>query len=345
MTRTVRAAAWAVALGAALAGALAPAPAAAQTKTGTAIGDFLLIEPSARVAGMGNAGVTLDAGIQGVYYNPAAIGYLDRYALMFSHSAWLADIDYNYAAAALPLRRWGTLFASVTALSSGDILVRTVDQPLGTGEFYDVTDVAVGVGWGLRVSDRFSAGFLASYVQETIWHSSTSTAVFGLGTIYQVADDGLHIGASISNYGTGAGFDGRDLRITYDQDPDRYGDNGALPGEVYTEKYPVPVLFRVGVGLPYRFGEQSELHLALDAFHPSDNSESFSLGAEYVYRHLFALRGGYQNLFQKDSEVGLTLGAGLQGELSRTLGYGLDYAWADHGRLESTHRLTVAITF
>jgi len=332
-------------LAAACAAVLAAAPAAAQTKTGTTIGSFLLIEPSARIAGMGNAGVTLDAGLQGVYYNPAALGQIDRYALMFSHSEWLADIDYNYAAVAVPVRKLGTFCASVTALTSGDIAVRTVAQPPGTGELYDVANVAVGVGWGLRVSDRFSAGFQGSYVQETIWHSSASTVVFNLGTLYRVAEDGLHIGASICNYGTGASFDGRDLRITYDQDPDRYGDNGALPGEVYTDRFPVPVLFRVGVGLPYRLSAVSDLRVAVDAFHPSDNSESMSLGAEYTYKKLFALRGGYQNLFQKDSEVGLTLGAGLQGTLSETLTYLLDYAWAHHGRLDRTHRLTVGITF
>jgi hypothetical protein len=345
MTRAVVTSTWAVGLGALLGGALASAPAVAQTKTGTAFGDFLLIEPSARVTGMGNAGVTLDTGLQGAYYNPAAVGQIDRYALMFSHSEWLADINYNYAAAALPVRKLGTLFASVTALNSGDIAVRTVEQPLGTGELYHVTDIAVGVGWGIRLSDRFSAGFLGSYVQETIWHSSASTAVFNLGTIYRVAENGLHIGASICNYGTHAGFNGRDLRITYDEDPDRYGDNGALPGEVYTENFPVPVLFRVGIGLPYRLNANSDLRVALDTFHPSDNSESVSFGAEYAYKKLFALRAGYQNLFQKDSEVGLTLGAGLQGNLSETLGYNLDYAWADHGRLDSTHRLTVGITF
>lgn len=335
----------AAAAGAALALALVAAPAAAQSKTGTTIGGFLLIEPSARVTGMGNAGTTVDAGLQGVYYNPAALGQIERYAVTFSHSEWLADIDYNYAAIGLPVRKFGTLFASVTALTSGDIAVRTVEQPLGTGELYDVADIAVGLGWGLRVSDRFSVGFQGSYVQETIWHSSASTAVFNLGTLYRVAEDGLHIGACIANYGTSAGFDGDDLRVTYDQDPDRYGDNGALPGEVYTNDFPVPVMLRVGIGLPYRLSSVSDLRVALDAYHPSDNSESISFGAEYGYKRLFALRGGYQNLFQKDSEVGLTLGAGLQGALSESVAYSLDYAWADHGRLDSTHRLTVGITF
>ena len=35
---------------------LAAAPAWGQAKTGTTIGSFLLIEPSARITGMGNAG-------------------------------------------------------------------------------------------------------------------------------------------------------------------------------------------------------------------------------------------------------------------------------------------------
>ncbi|TMQ73514.1 MAG: hypothetical protein E6K81_04295 [Candidatus Eisenbacteria bacterium] len=60
-------------LAAVLALALSAAPARAQSKTGTAMGQFLLIEPNARVAGMGNAGVALADGLDGVYYNPAAI--------------------------------------------------------------------------------------------------------------------------------------------------------------------------------------------------------------------------------------------------------------------------------
>ena len=45
-----------------------------QSKTGTAVGEFTLIEPSARIAALGNAGVAINEGLQSVYYNPAAIG-------------------------------------------------------------------------------------------------------------------------------------------------------------------------------------------------------------------------------------------------------------------------------
>jgi hypothetical protein len=57
----------------------------AQSKTGTAIGTFLLIEPSARIAGMGNAGVTTYSEIQSAYFNPAAIGELSGSGAQFTH--------------------------------------------------------------------------------------------------------------------------------------------------------------------------------------------------------------------------------------------------------------------
>jgi long-subunit fatty acid transport protein len=331
---------------AALAALIGAGSASAQSKTGTSFGDFLLIEPSARDAGMGNAGVTLLDGLQGVYYNPASIGEIDQWGAAFSHSEWLAGINYNYAAAGFPLGKLGNGFVSLTALNSGDISVRTVDHPDGTGELFHVTDLAVGVGYGLRVTDRFSAGAQLSWVQETIWHTSASTAVISMGTVYRLANEGLHIGASISNFGTDAKFSGRDLDVTFDQDPTRFGDNGTLSAEQLTDNFPVPILFRVGLGLPRKLGHDGQLRLALDAFHPSDNSESVSMGGEYTYRRMASLRAGYQNLFQKDSEVGLTLGAGLRGKIAtRGLDYALDYAWADQGRLNDTHRLTVALHF
>jgi len=318
----------------------------AQSKTGTAFGDFLLIEPSARATGMGNAGVTLLDDLQGVYYNPAAIAEVSQWGASFSHSEWLAGINYNYASVGIPLGKIGNGFFSLTALSSGDMEVRTVEHPLGTGEQFHVTDIAVGGGYGLRVTDRFSAGIEARFVQETIWHTSASTVVLNMGTVYRLADEGLHLGASISNFGTDARFTGRDLDVTFDQDPNVNGDNSTLPASQLTDAFPLPVLFRVGVSLPRRLGSDGRILMALDAFHPADNTESVSLGGEYAYKKAFSVRAGYQNLFQQDSEVGLTLGAGLKGKLDgHGRAYAIDYAWANQGRLNDTHRVTLALHF
>jgi hypothetical protein len=68
------------------------------------------------------------------------------------------------------------------------------------------------------------------------------------------------------------------------------------------------------------------------------------MGAEWAWNETLAIRAGYQNLFMQDSEVGLTLGAGLGGLLDQTR-YRLNYAWADHGRLGSTQRFSVGLGF
>lgn len=316
----------------------------AQSKTGTTVAQFLMIEPSARIAGMGNAGATSYNEAQAAYYNPAAIGLLESNGVQFTHSPWLAGITYDYACVGVNLGSAGNLYGSVTSLNSGDIDVRTVASPLGTGERYDVSDLAFSLGYGREISERFSAGVIVSFIQERIWHSSMNAFSLNVGTLYRISPDGLHIGASISNFGSRGQFDGYDLRVFYDQNVQAHGDNGQLPAELTTEEFALPILFRVGLGYPLKFGDSHRVNLAVDAFHPSDNTESVSVGAEWVFLNTFALRGGYQHLFQQDSEVGLTLGAGIQIDLDTFRAF-FDYGWADYGRLDYTQRMTLGVTF
>jgi hypothetical protein len=322
---------------------LATAPgASAQSRTGTAIGQFLLIEPNARITGIGNAGSATDGELEGAYYNPAAAGRLTKLEFQLTHIDWLAGIRYDHLVGAVPLGGWGTGFASLTSLNSGEIDVRTVNQPLGTGERYSVSDFAFGLGFARAITDRFSAGLQVKYFQETVWHSSADAVTFDVGSVYRIRPDGLHIGSSISNFGTGAGFSGHDLRITYDGDPAIHGDNPALPGERFVQSYAVPVLFRVAVGMPWRVSPDWRLWFAAEARHPNSNPESVNGGAEATYRNLLSMRVGYQSLFVKDAEEGLTLGAGIRGQL-QSFDYRIDYAWADYGRLGDVHRLTLGL--
>lgn len=326
-----------------LAFAAAAGPASAQTNTGTTIGQFQLIEPDARIAGMGNAGVSMYEGMRAVFYNPAAVGRVKSLEAVFSHSEWIADIKYDWVGLAIPLGDKGTAYGTVTSLNSGEMDVRTVDQPLGTGERFRVTDVAIAVGYGRQVTPRFAAGGQVNYAQETIWHTSAATVTFNVGTLYRVSENGLRIGSSLSNFGTRGGFNGRDLRFTYDNVPDQNGDNSTLPAERFTDSFAVPVLFRVGLGLPIPLGEEHRVMLVADAFHPNDNSESVSIGAELSHKDLIAVRAGWQNLFLRDAETGMTLGAGLRARFE-AVQYRFDYAWADQGRLGGSHRLTVAVS-
>ncbi|MAQ92855.1 hypothetical protein B1759_14705 [Rubrivirga sp. SAORIC476] len=326
-----------------LAALVAAAPLSAQTKTGTTFGQFLQIEPSAALAAQGNVGATARTDVMSAYYNPGALGFQTGSNAGFSHSSWLAGIDYNYAAVGLKMGSATTVALSVSSLSSGDIDVRTAEQPLGTGERYSVEDLAIGIGVGRQFTDRFGAGATVKYVQETIWRSSAQTIALDAGVIYELPFQAV-LGASISNFGVPASFDGTDLRIRYDQDPDVFGDNDNLPAALVTEEYALPVFFRVGMSVPVRMGD-SQLTLAADAYQPSDNSNSISVGGEWTYANLISARAGYQDLFLEDGEGGLRLGGGVAYRVS---GFDLqfDYAWADHGsRLGATQRFTLGLGF
>lgn len=315
-----------------------------QTKTGTTVGQFTLIEPSARSSAMGGVGVTSSSEAMAAYYNPAALGSLTQSDLQFTHNLWFGDIILNHAMAALHLGERSTVALAVTHLSSGDIAVRTVEQPLGTGELYSVTDLSVGAGFGIMITDRFSCGIQLNYATEQIWHSSINLFSVNLGTLYRLSDDGLRIGASLVNFGTKGSFDGTDLRVRYDLDATRYGDNGSLPASLLTDQFSLPIVFRVGLGYPWHIDVSNVVDVAIEAVNPSDNSPGINLGAEWGYRDMFAVRAGYAGLFQTDSDFGLTAGAGV---IWDGLGYDLrlDYSWADHRRLGGVQRITLGFGF
>ncbi|HEX9007237.1 MAG TPA: hypothetical protein VF889_08075, partial [Bacteroidota bacterium] len=124
-----------------------------------------------------------------------------------------------------------------------------------------------------------------------------------------------------------------------------HGQNPSLPAELFMDDFPLPILFRVGVGMPITIDSRNKLFVAADAFHPSDNRESVSFGAQWTFFDIFSVRGGYQNLFVPDSELGLTLGAGLQYSMDDNVTVHFDYGWADAGRLQKTQRMTLGVMF
>ena len=316
-----------------------------QSKTGTTIGQFLKIEPSARISAVGNAGAALYGEAIAAYFNPASLGRLENSDIQFTHNSWLADINYNYAIGAIKIGQIGSFCVQVTSLNSGEIDVRTVDQPLGTGERYTVTNFAIGAGYGLMLTDRVSVGLQLNYIQESIWHSDLNAFGLNFGVQYEVEKGGLMLGASVSNFGPRASYNGRDLYINYDFDSKKYGDNDKLPAELRTDSYSLPTVFRVGASYPLRINNDNIVLISAEAIHPNDNFESVNIGAEWTLFKTFSIRGGYRDLFLHESEGGLMFGAGAKVEINSVYNVRFDYAWGDYGVLAQAHRFTVGIGF
>jgi hypothetical protein len=315
------------------------------SNVGTTAAPFLQIGVGSRAIGMGGAYVATANDASAMYWNPGGMGRLRSVELIFVHTNWIADISFDYAGFVLPLPGVGTLGANITMLNMGEMKVRTVDLQDGTGEFFNVTDVAIGLSYGFNLTDRFSLGFNVKYISQSIWKEKAEGFAIDLGTIYDTPIKGLRIGAALTNFGTDMRMQGDDLLVYHDIDPTQLGNNDRIFAELQTESWPLPLNFQLGLAWDIWQNQTHRLTLASDAAHPIDNTESLHLGAEYGFKDKFFLRLGYRNLFLRDSEEGLTAGAGVHLALLGNFQISVDYAYADFGRLENAQRFSVILNF
>jgi len=245
----------------------------------------------------------------------------------------------------MPIGSFGSLGASVTSLSMDNMMVQTVDQPEGTGEYFGAGDIAMALTYAFNVTDRFSIGFTGKFIQQHIWNESAWGMGFDIGTLFTTGFRGLRIGATLYNFGTDMRMSGKDLLVYHDIDESIDGNNDQVFAELQTERWPLPLNFQFGVAMELMDNEMHRMTVASDALHPSDNTEAVNVGLEYALKEMLFLRAGYQTLFMRDSEEGLTLGGGFHMKFMDGLQFRLDYAYADFGRLQNAQQLTLGLQF
>jgi long-subunit fatty acid transport protein len=319
---------------------------ASLTKSGTTVGQFLKIPAGARAIGMGGAYVALSDDASAIFWNPAGLANIPGSGTVgFNHAKWLAETSYNFAVASINIENFGSLGISFTSLTMPDMEVRDEFNPEGTGEFFSAGDLALGLSYARKLTDRFSFGFTIKYVHQQIWHMTAYTMSFDIGVMFQTDLDWLVLGISASNFGPKVQYTGKDIFINYDFNPDEWGDNENIFANLQTDEWELPLLFRAGLAFHIVKSDNHQFISSVEANHPNDNTENISVGFEYGFLKKFFLRVGYQSLFEDNSERGFTAGAGFVYYLSPTSPLKLDYAYADWNRLTQVHRFSIEIQF
>ncbi|MDE2995126.1 MAG: PorV/PorQ family protein [Bacteroidota bacterium] len=315
------------------------------TKVGTTAAQFLKLGVGARAVSMGGGFVAESNDLSALYWNPAGLSKVRGGALSLSTTNYLADITYSYAAVGIGLGSMGTLAASLLYLDSGNMEVRTVSQPEGTGEQFSKEDLALQLSYARALTDRFSIGTTVKYVREKIWHSSATATAFDIGVLFTTPYEKLRLGASMANFGPKMQMDGRDIIFSVDPALTQEGNVEVVNTQYLLDRFPLPLVFRVGLAWDAVDTANHRLLVTTDTSTPNDNSQYVNLGTEYSFRNLLSLRTGYRNLFEEDGEQGMTWGLGLNMRIDRTTMINFDYAYADFGRLEQTHWYTLNLTF
>ncbi len=261
------------------------------------------------------------------------------------------DIDFTHGAAVVPLGRMGTIGLSITSVTMGEMKVRTLQVPEGTGELFEVSNLALATTYARKLTDRFSFGLNIKLVQEKIWHMNANVIAADVGCLFVTKNKGIRIGMSISNFGSKMKLEGYDTERDFDIDETIFGNNDKIDSHLDTQGWPLPLVFRAGISKDVINDKIHKLTLAGDAIHPNNNYEYLNLGLEYTFMSIGSIRAGQSYIFLDEQATSeelnnqFTFGAGLNYKIPRGPRIQLDYVLRDFGVLQTVGGYSLNISF
>ncbi len=296
---------------------------------------FLSVVSDARAAGMAEAMTSLQFGSSALFFNPAGMAEMSTFIdATASINQWIADIQHNtFTLAINPAQgNYGVFGFSLQSVNYGDFIATLVNRDPNDlkgytdVEIFQLSALAMGVGYAKQLSDQFSVGGQVRWVNQDLgnsWIPLTDTTskeignelsplVFDFGTRFKTGIKSLVFGMSVRNFS-------KEMK---------YVEEGIQAPLTFTLGLSMNVLDLVKE-LPF----DQELYLSVDASHYRDHPEQIKVGMEYQVMNMLALRGGYVS---NNYESGLSLGLGIS-----QFGFAFDYAYTPFGIFDKVHRMTV----
>jgi len=321
-------------------------------KVGLVGAQFLKVDVGARGMALGDAVLPLADDASASFWNPANLSLLKRGSVFFSNVTWLADVQFNAAAAAWNLGSAGTVGAFFQHMNSGEIEETTIVDQQGTGNTFVSTGTVFGVSYARWLTSQFSFGANLKYVAEDLVSGLTGTSsnfakggtwAVDLGTYYNTNIKSIRFGIMIKNFGPeiqpgGHYYDYQlaDTIMTDAQIPDPDDPTSYMIVEVPEERafrsYHMPLSFQFGIAFDPINTEMHKLTFSTVITQPNDNVQRFNLGAEYWFMGILALRAGY-SIGQYDQLTGFDQDGSpiykstLEGQDLRRLSFGAGINW------------------
>lgn len=297
-----------------------PVIAGNEDRAGSAGSTDLLINPFARGSGFANANTAFGRGLEAQFLNVAGLAFTERTELLAAHTRWLAGsgIGINAFGFSQNLgKERGVLGFSVMSLGSGSITRTTVEQPDGDGSTYNVDNLNLGVSYAKSFSNRIHGGVTVRLINQNVSNISAAGFAIDAGIIYRTfigkkgqeqepGRENLYFGITLKNIGPRMSATGDGLSVT---------NVSPIHGSPMTQQqrsaeFEMPALMHIGAGYIHRFAEVHALSFAFNFTTNSFTKDQFMLGAEYGWKEMLMVRGGFtfeSGIFGEREGVGAEL--------------------------------------
>lgn len=242
---------------------------------------FLKSDVSPRAIGLGGAVTTLKGDEYASQWNPAALVETGNHSVAFATRLYNGGINHSFFAANFRLRETDYMAFSVNNLSSGIMERRTEFAPNGTGEYFSVNSMALGVSYSKALTYKFSFGSTIKYLNETYDVFTTHNVVVDVGFIYKTDFRNFRFGVFLQNFGPSVSANGSYVP---------YSPAGKKP---VSESYSAPTVFKIAGSIDVLKVDRHAIVGLLEINHPNDNATNLRMGAEYLYDNLLFFRAGY----------------------------------------------------
>lgn len=321
-------------------------------RAGSAGATQLLVNPWARSNGWSLANSAILKGVEGMYGNVAGLAHVRKTELQFTSTRWLegSGVTINAVGFGQKLGESGVIGISATTFSFGDLPVTTVEQPEGGLGTFRPTQANIGLAYSKTFSNSIYGGLLVRVVSESIANVRTSGICFDAGIQYVTGpSDNIHFGIALKNVGPAMRFSGDGLAVQ--------GLLTTSPGQITLQQrsadFELPSMMNIGAAYDFNISELHRVTVAGNFASNSFTKDQFVLGAEYAFRRMVHLRGGY--LWEKDitdQEQSETVFTGPSAGISVDFPFGqekksaiaIDYAYRATQPFSGVHSIGVRLS-
>jgi Type IX secretion system protein PorV len=320
-----------------------------QNRAGTAAAPELMIPVGSRYLAMGGSNVASAVGLESIFWNPAGVALSQNDAdVLFSYRQYIADMNMSYVAAAGNLG-FGTIGISFRDLSIGDINVTTMDDPDGNGQVFSPTYFVLGLTYSNALTDRISIGANVNLINESWDRAKASGLSFDFGVQYRdfFSVQNLAVGITVKNLGGSISYTGPGLFISAN---DPSSSRGVTYYQVSAAEFELPSTISIGLAYVRDLNEENKISIAGDFQNNNFTYDNYRIGAEYSFKDMIFLRGGYSYSPQSESAnpdifQNYTAGFGINFGSFSNVNISLDYAYIPVKYFDANNTFTVSMGF